>query len=58
MARAGLWRIGAYGFLFVALIHAVPLRAEAQTAEDVKALNRQVVQIYQQGHYAEALALA
>jgi hypothetical protein len=58
MARAGLWRIGAYGFLLVALIHAVPARAQAQSAKDIDALNRQVVQILQQGHYAEALALA
>jgi hypothetical protein len=44
--------------LLVALIHAVPARAQAQSARDIDALNRQVVQILQQGHYAEALALA
>jgi tetratricopeptide (TPR) repeat protein/CHAT domain-containing protein len=53
-----LWRVLAL-MGFVALVAGIgPLRAQAQPTDDLDALNRQVVQLYQAGKYAEATALA
>jgi hypothetical protein len=58
MARAGLWRIGAHGLLFLVPTLSAPASALAESADDFGALNRQVIQLDGQGKYAEANALA
>jgi hypothetical protein len=42
----------------MALLFGFPTAMQAQTAEDIAALNRQVLQLYGQGKYSEAAALA
>jgi len=58
MVQAWLKRIAA-NILMVAVLAAVaPTGAQAQGADDVAALNKQVVQLYGRGKYAEATAVA
>ncbi len=58
MVRARLWRVTGI-VLFVAMLAAgVPADAYAQGAPDIDALNSQVAQLYGQGKYAEAIAIA
>ena len=58
MVRARLGRLAANVLMVAMLAIAAPTGAEAQGAADVAALNKQVVQLYGQGKYKEAAAIA
>jgi len=55
--QAWLRRIAA-NILWVAMLAAAPTGTQAQRALDVDTLNQQVVQLFDQGKYKEAFALA
>ena len=58
MVRARLGRLAANVLMVAMLVLAAPTGAAAQGAADVDALNKQVVQLYGQGKYKEAAAIA
>ncbi len=58
MVRTWLGRLAATVLMVAILANAAPTGAEAQGAADVAALNKQVVQLYGQGKYKEAAAIA
>ena len=58
MVRAWLKHIAANVLMVAVLASAAPAYVAAQSADDLAALNKQVVQLYGQGKYNEAAALA
>jgi Flp pilus assembly protein TadD len=58
MDRAYLKHVAAHVLFAGVLVAMVPAALRAQTANDLHALNQQVVQLYGQGKYAEAAAVA
>ncbi len=58
MVRARLGRLAAHVLMVAMLAIAAPTGAEAQGAADIDTLNRQAVQLYGLGNYAEATVVA
>ena len=57
--HAAALRHGAAHVLLAGILVAIlPVALQAETANDIASLNRQIVQLYGQGKYAEAAALA